>query len=115
MWSMPRMRALRALVTELAADDEVWALVLYSGDSRSFGVGGDFHETATFRGGDEVDQWIDDITDLDVACLRVNRPVIAAIDGYAIGIGLQIAFFFSSRRRHTRLQGDWSSDVCSSD
>src|SRR5256885_617254 len=26
-----------------------------------------------------------------------------------------ISFFFSSRRRHTRLQGDWSSDVCSSD
>src|ERR1022692_1058577 len=24
-------------------------------------------------------------------------------------------FFFSSRRRHTRLQGDWSSDLCSSD
>src|ERR1022692_5291026 len=23
--------------------------------------------------------------------------------------------FFSSRRRHTRLQGDWSSDVCSTD
>src|SRR6266850_6752529 len=28
---------------------------------------------------------------------------------------LMIFFFFSSRRRHTRLQGDWSSDVCSSD
>src|SRR5256885_2851956 len=26
-----------------------------------------------------------------------------------------LSFFFSSRRRHTRLQGDWSSDVCSSD
>src|SRR6266566_7614247 len=26
-----------------------------------------------------------------------------------------LLFFFSSRRRHTRLQGDWSSDVCSSD
>ena len=24
-------------------------------------------------------------------------------------------FFFSSRRRHTRWSGDWSSDVCSSD
>src|SRR5688500_20403458 len=24
-------------------------------------------------------------------------------------------FFFSSRRRHTRLHGDWSSDACSSD
>src|SRR2546426_9684250 len=28
---------------------------------------------------------------------------------------LRFFFFFSSRRRHTRLQGDWSSDVCSSD
>src|SRR5438477_8857040 len=26
-----------------------------------------------------------------------------------------ILFFFSSRRRHTRLTCDWSSDVCSSD
>src|SRR6266487_5057419 len=27
----------------------------------------------------------------------------------------QHSFFFSSRRRHTRWTGDWSSDVCSSD
>src|SRR6202041_3845007 len=26
-----------------------------------------------------------------------------------------LVFFFSSRRRHTRLTCDWSSDVCSSD
>src|SRR5207248_4336376 len=26
-----------------------------------------------------------------------------------------VFFFFSSRRRHTRSYGDWSSDVCSSD
>src|SRR5256885_2599995 len=31
------------------------------------------------------------------------------------GAGWGVFFFFSSRRRHTRLQGDWSSDVCSSD
>src|SRR5256886_6789883 len=28
---------------------------------------------------------------------------------------LRRKFFFPSRRRHTRLDGDWSSDVCSSD
>src|SRR5574340_1254225 len=28
---------------------------------------------------------------------------------------LWLFFFFSSRRRHTRSFGDWSSDVCSSD
>src|SRR2546430_8158270 len=29
--------------------------------------------------------------------------------------GLIVFFFFSSRRRHTRFDCDWSSDVCSSD
>src|SRR5205807_6169952 len=32
-----------------------------------------------------------------------------------VGRSTGFGFFFSSRRRHTRLQGDWSSDVCSSD
>src|SRR5256885_7277955 len=35
--------------------------------------------------------------------------------GVESGITQHLPFFFSSRRRHTRLQGDWSSDVCSSD
>src|SRR5580698_8173272 len=30
-------------------------------------------------------------------------------------LNIAIIFFFSSRRRHTRLTCDWSSDVCSSD
>src|SRR5579863_10217344 len=29
--------------------------------------------------------------------------------------GCRLCFFFSSRSRHTRWTGDWSSDVCSSD
>src|SRR5574337_905526 len=32
-----------------------------------------------------------------------------------INLSSFLFFFFSSRRRHTRLSGDWSSDVCSSD
>src|SRR6266487_6790080 len=30
-------------------------------------------------------------------------------------VDIEMCFFFSSRRRHTRWTGDWSSDVCSSD
>src|SRR5438046_5396792 len=33
----------------------------------------------------------------------------------ACDVRLSSFFFFSSRRRHTRLVNDWSSDVCSSD
>src|SRR5580698_11161413 len=35
---------------------------------------------------------------------------------YFVATGMNsLLFFFSSRRRHTRLTCDWSSDVCSSD
>src|SRR5262249_59366079 len=39
------------------------------------------------------------------------------VDQYRRGNAGVVAFvfFFSSRRRHTRLVSDWSSDVCSSD
>src|SRR5437016_5572798 len=44
-------------------------------------------------------------------CQLVTTPnTLIYIWGYKYG-----AFFFSSRRRHTRLVSDWSSDVCSSD
>src|SRR2546430_13277316 len=33
----------------------------------------------------------------------------------AINADFIVLFFFSSRRRHTRFDCDWSSDVCSSD
>src|SRR6266480_5980985 len=41
-----------------------------------------------------------------------DRRVGASIRG---GPDRLLSFFFSSRRRHTRLTCDWSSDVCSSD
>src|SRR5256885_7193715 len=34
---------------------------------------------------------------------------------YKTGSPAISVYVFASRRRHTRLQGDWSSDVCSSD
>src|SRR2546430_4940488 len=33
----------------------------------------------------------------------------------SLGVLSAVFFFFSSRRRHTRFDCDWSSDVCSSD
>src|SRR5260370_25377387 len=37
------------------------------------------------------------------------------VDSSGIATCLRFSFFVSSRRRHTRFKGDWSSDVCSSD
>src|SRR2546430_7016783 len=50
--------------------------------------------------GTPPDAEVGDETDVErQACVRLGR----------------IGFFFSSRRRHTRFDCDWSSDVCSSD
>src|SRR3989454_6213748 len=45
----------------------------------------------------------------------VMLMLFAMESGLKLVLCVHIFFFFSSRRRHTRLQGDWSSDVCSSD
>src|SRR5205807_4421051 len=42
-------------------------------------------------------------------CRHILEAFLASVPS------MPLDFFFSSRRRHTRLQGDWSSDVCSSD
>ncbi|MFD1831184.1 enoyl-CoA hydratase/isomerase family protein [Streptomyces desertarenae] len=90
-FSSARMRELTRLMLDLEANGDVACVVLYGGPGRSFGAGGDFNEVSEFHGGDEVDAWIDDITDLYSTIAGVSKPVVAAIDGYAIGVGLQIA------------------------
>src|SRR5688572_31065299 len=44
--------------------------------------------------------------------MRVSSVVVLFFCFFAYSICF---FFFSSRRRHTRFDCDWSSDVCSSD
>src|SRR5256886_10974409 len=41
--------------------------------------------------------------------------MVAPSTGASRTVCVWIIFFFSSRRRHTRFDCDWSSDVCSSD
>src|SRR5256886_11377653 len=45
-----------------------------------------------------------------VQSVRVSR-----VEVVQVLVGIFFVFFFSSRRRHTRFDCDWSSDVCSSD
>src|SRR5256885_825119 len=47
-------------------------------------------------------------------CILTKNVITSCSVTMMLCLHLEV-FFFSSRRRHTRLQGDWSSDVCSSD
>lgn len=67
------------------------SVVITAGEGRSFGVGGDFKEVHTFKGSDEVDRWIAACVRMYTSVLSLSVPVVAALDGYSIGIGLQLA------------------------
>ena len=78
-------------------DTSINAIVVYGGEGRSFGVGGDFNEVQWLSGGEDVDRWIDRIMNLYLAVLNVKKPTIACIDGFGIGISFQFGMMFDWR------------------
>lgn len=78
-------------------DNSVEAVVVYGGDERSFSAGGDFNEVKQLSSSADIEAWIDRVIDLYLAVLNVDKPTIAAVDGYAIGMGFQFAMMFDQR------------------
>lgn len=90
-FSGERMDLLKDSITKIISDEKIGAIILYGGVGKSFSVGGDFNEVSIFRGGKEVEDWIDSVNNVYKRVLQSTKPVIAAIDNYAIGFGLQLA------------------------
>jgi enoyl-CoA hydratase/carnithine racemase len=74
-----------------SAAPEVGALILTGGTGRCFSVGGDFNDVSKLCEEQEIRAYLGEIIDLYIAILKVQVPVVAAIDRYAIGQGLQVA------------------------
>ncbi|MDR0217731.1 MAG: enoyl-CoA hydratase/isomerase family protein [Enterobacteriaceae bacterium] len=88
--------SIKKSLIEADKDDSVKAIVVYGGKNRSFSSGGDFNEVKNLSG-ENVDSWIDRVIDLYCAVLNVNKPTVAAVDGYAIGMGFQFSLMFDQR------------------
>jgi enoyl-CoA hydratase/carnithine racemase len=95
-----------AALAQARLNDRVRAVVLTGGEARSFSVGGDFNEVKKFQGGPEVEQWLDDVIGMYIACLAVEKPTISALDNFAIGIGFQLALCADYRIGTARCQLD---------
>jgi enoyl-CoA hydratase/carnithine racemase len=74
------------LFRDLDADESVRVVVLRGAGGKAFSAGGDLAEFLTLAPAD-LEQWGDTLT----AAERCRKPVVAAIDGFAMGAGLELA------------------------
>lgn len=89
--SLELENAIRSVCKETEDNAAIRALVLTGGNERSFCAGGDFNEVAQFSGRAAVESFIDRVVDFYCTILGVTKPTVAAVGGYAVGLGFQMA------------------------
>lgn len=89
--------AVMAAVEHAEKDDSIHAVVLYGGEKRSFSVGGDFKEAVELGDPKLIGEALNKVVDLYIALLNLSKPLIAAIDHHAIGMGFQVAILADYR------------------
>ena len=82
-------RQLHALAGEAGRRDDIAAVVLYGGE-RTFAAGADVKEMAQLDYADMV-AWSVDLEAAFTAVARIPKPVVAAVTGYALGAGCELA------------------------
>ncbi|MDT0264721.1 enoyl-CoA hydratase-related protein [Streptomyces sp. DSM 44915] len=80
---------LRALATEIAGRDDIRALVL-TGTGRAFAAGADVKEMRAMDQAAMIAR-ARDLQDSFTAVAQLPQPVVAAVHGYALGGGLELA------------------------
>lgn len=80
---------IRAAATELSTRDDVRAVVLWGGD-KVFAAGADVKEFAAMSHADMVNHAARLSSSID-AVARIPKPVVAAVTGYALGGGCELA------------------------
>ena len=79
----------RAAALEAGERDDVRAVVLYGGE-RVFAAGADIKAMSQLDGAGMA-EWGRELTDSFTAVAHISKPVIAAITGYALGGGYELA------------------------
>src|SRR5690606_18115378 len=95
--------SLRAALTDtlytLEANDTVRAIVLTGSGERAFSAGQDLDEAATIDTGNLAD-WLNRQHAMYQAVRDMTKPIVAALNGTAVGAGFQVALMCDLRIAH---------------
>lgn len=81
---------LKAVLTELESRDDTGAVVITGMGDRAFAAGQDLAEAQLFTA-ESAAGWVDHWREVFDAVLRFPKPTVAAVNGYAVGAGFQLA------------------------
>lgn len=84
------LKALDAAITSIQFDNQIRVVVLTGAGEKAFCAGADLKERSTLKES-EVKQFIYSIRDLFSRIENLNKPVIAAVNGVALGGGTELA------------------------
>lgn len=88
--NLDTLLALRQLISEIAADRDIRVLIVTGSGEKAFCTGADLKERRTMNE-TQVQQYIRTIRDTFSELERMPKPVIAAINGLALGGGTELA------------------------
>jgi enoyl-CoA hydratase/carnithine racemase len=82
--------AIDAALVELEADEAVRGIVL-TGNEKVFSTGGDLKEALAIESVEDTRKWLDLFRQVNARIEAIGKPVVAAIHGYCLTGGLEMA------------------------
>ena len=73
-----------------AKDDEQIKVLIFTGEGRAFSTGADLKESKT-RTPEQYREYLVELQEISRQIIRFDKPTIAAINGYALGSGYELA------------------------
>lgn len=90
-------RELESALGRATEDGSIQAVVLTGTGDRAFSAGQDINESKDFSDDEAVDEWIHEFSDLYERLISSEIPIVARLNGDAIGSALQVALLSDIR------------------